>query len=121
MIKKFDQFINEGFASDLWGAIEAGINTFKANRKAQRMADTEMDEILDGKTEVSNGTVTAVLLKQLMERSSWLAELMTDKSVVYSSSVYTGQLERIEKIIEKLKESIIDRPVDGNDSNDYEE
>lgn len=107
MIKKFENFVNEGLFDDLWGAIDAGISVFKTNRNAQKQADYEMDKILKGKEgDIDPNTQVAVLLKQLMERSSWLADRILDNKVVISNRTHIYEIERIETILAKLREAL---------------
>ena len=42
MIKKFENFVNEGFLDNVFAGIDAGIGGYKANRRAEQAAEAEL-------------------------------------------------------------------------------
>jgi hypothetical protein len=110
MIKNFESFVNEGFLDSIAAGIDAGIGAFKANRSAEKAADEDLKHILNGESEVaSDKTKMHVLIKQLVERSAWLADgfswddITTENGSVTSVSTQLSRIERIELILSEMK------------------
>ena len=114
MIKNFENFVNEGFLNSVIAGIDAGIGAFKANRSAEKAADAELLDILDGRNngEFSNKVKLTALVKQLVEKSAYLADgfsydkildgAYTDDRTELDSMIF--RMERIETIISEMKE-----------------
>lgn len=102
----FNEFVNEGFVNDILSGIDTGIKGYKASRNAKKPSDHELDRILTGDKDVDEKTQLSILLKQLLERSAWLAgDFKYDEINVDGRNEITIRgLERIEEIINKIKE-----------------
>lgn len=118
MIKKFENFVNdseavnEGFLDNVMAGIDAGIGAFKASRNAEKAADEELSDILNGRSdEFSNKVKMTALVKQLVERSAILADGFSyDKFVGVEVEEYRRALdvmlvrmEKIDDVIANLK------------------
>ena len=118
MIKKFENFVNdsesvnEGFLDNVMAGIDAGIGAFKANRNAEKAADEELSDILNGRSdEFSTKVKMTALVKQLVERSAILADGFSyDKFVGVEVEEYRRALdvmlvrmEKIDDVIANLK------------------
>jgi hypothetical protein len=108
MIKNYDEFVNEGFLSNVISGIDAGIGAFKASRNAEKAADDEMKMALNGKSsEYSDETKMTILVKQLVERAAWLADgfswekMMEDTNEV---EIMEHRIEKIEILLSKMRE-----------------
>jgi hypothetical protein len=108
MIKNYDEFVNEGFLQNVLSGIDAGIGAFKANRNAEKAADEEMKDALNGKSsEYSDETKMTILVKQLVERAAWLADGFSWKKMMENTNevVYMEhRIEKIETLLSKMKE-----------------
>lgn len=109
MIKNFENFVNEGFLDSVFAGIDAGIGAFKANRSAEKAADAELLDILDGRAgEFSNKVKLTALVKQLVEKSAYLADGFSyDKlgdGAYDDLDNMVARMERIETIISEMKE-----------------
>lgn len=102
----FDEFVNEGFVNDILSGIDTGIQGYKASRNAKKPSDHELDRILTGVKDVDEKTQLSILLKQLLERSAWLAgDFKHDEiNIDGRNEITIRKLERIEEIINKIKE-----------------
>lgn len=102
----FDEFVNEGFVNDILSGIDTGIKGYKASRNAKKPDDYELDRILTGDKDVDEKTQLSILLKQLLERSAWLAgDFKYDEiNVDGRNEITIRRLVRIEEIINKIKE-----------------
>ena len=102
----FDEFVNEGFVNDILSGIDTGIKGYKASRNAKKPDDYELDRILTGDKDVDEKTQLSILLKQLLERSAWLAGdfKYDDINVDGRNEITIRRLVRIEEIINKIKE-----------------
>lgn len=114
MIKNFENFVNEGFLDSIAAGLGAGIGAFKANRNAEKAADDEMRAILNGDAdEISDKVKMNALVKQLVERSAWLAdgyswETLTNepgkpKPGIYNAKGVMIKIKRIEEILSGMK------------------
>ena len=114
MIKNFENFVNENEAvcegkllDNILAGLDAGFSGFKANKNVQKAAEEEMDLIMSGNTEVSDKVKMTTLVKQLLERSAWLANDFSWEKLLENPSqieYMDAKLERIEDIISKMKE-----------------
>jgi len=107
MIKSYENFVNEGFLHNVISGIDAGIGAFKADRGAEKAAEDEMKKALNGNTEYSDEAKMTILVKQLVERSAWLAdgfswEKLTDDDG-NGSDVMLYRIERLEEILSEMK------------------
>ncbi len=102
----FDEFVNEGFVNDILSGIDTGIKGYKASRNAKKPDDYELDRILTGDKDVDEKTQLSILLKQLLERSAWLAgDFKYDEiNVDGRNEITIRRLVKIEEIINKIKE-----------------
>ncbi len=118
MIKKFENFVNdseavnEGFLDNVMAGIDAGIGAFKASRNAEKAADEELSDILNGRSdEFSNKVKMTALVKQLVERSAILADgfsydKLADGGVDndrFDLDVMLARMEKIDEVISGLK------------------
>lgn len=113
MIKNFENFVNESFIENVLDGIDAGIGAFKASRNAEKAADEELKNILNGYDgEISNKVKMTVLVKQLVERSALLADRFSYETIeqggVDGNNIELDRMElrieRIEQIISEFKE-----------------
>ena len=124
MIKNFESFVNdsnavngsetvnEGFLDNVMSGIEAGIGAFKANRNAEKAADEELSDILNGRSdEFSNKVKMTALVKQLVERTAMLADGFSYDKIVddehnddsYHLDLMLSRMEKIDEVISNLK------------------
>ena len=112
MIKNFENFVNEGFIDNVFAGIEAGIGAFKANRNAEKAADEELSNILNGRSdEFSNKVKMTALVKQLVERSAMLADGFSYDKLAdggnsndsYELDLMLSRMEKIDDVISNLK------------------
>ena len=118
MIKKFENFvndsetINEGFLDNVMAGIDAGIGAFKASRNAEKAADEELSDILNGRSDEFSAKVKmTALVKQLVERSAILADGfsydkfagVTVDEYKYALDVMLARMEKIDDVISNLK------------------
>jgi hypothetical protein len=118
MIKNFESFVNnsesvnEGFLENIVAGIDAGIGAFKANRNAEKAADKELSDILNGRSdEFSNKVKMTALVKQLVERSAMLADGFSYDKIMegsednesYELDLMMARMEKIDEIISGLK------------------
>ena len=123
MIKKFENFVNdsevvnEGFLDNVMAGIDAGIGAFKASRNAEKAADEELSDILNGRSdEFSNKVKMTALVKQLVERSAILADGFSyDKLAAgkvdderFDLDVMLTRMEKIDEVISGLKALMIE-------------
>lgn len=123
MIKKFENFVNdseavnEGFLDNVMAGIDAGIGAFKASRNAEKAADEELSDILNGRSdEFSNKVKMTALVKQLVERSAILADgfsydKLADGGVDndrFDLDVMLARMEKIDEVISGLKALMIE-------------
>lgn len=123
MIKKFENFVNdsevvnEGFLDNVMAGIDAGIGAFKASRNAEKAADAELSDILNGRSdEFSNKVKMTALVKQLVERSAILADGFSyDKLAAggvdsdnFDLDVMLVRMEKIDEVISGLKALMIE-------------
>lgn len=123
MIKKFENFVNdsevvnEGFLDNIMAGIDAGIGAFKASRNAEKAADAELSDILNGRSdEFSNKVKMTALVKQLVERSAILADGFSyDKLAAggvdsdnFDLDVMLVRMEKIDEVISGLKALMIE-------------
>lgn len=123
MIKKFENFVNdsevvnEGFLDNVMAGIDAGIGAFKASRNAEKAADDELSDILNGRSdEFSNKVKMTALVKQLVERSAILADGFSyDKLAAgkvdderFDLDVMLTRMEKIDEVISGLKALMIE-------------
>jgi hypothetical protein len=111
MIKNFENFVNEGFIDNVFAGIDAGIGAFKANKNAEKVADEEMQRVLDGgEGEANNEVKLTVLVKQLVMKSALLADKYSWDYLVEkpNSAKYMGvKIEELEEILSKMKEILM--------------
>lgn len=118
MIKKFENFVNdseivnEGFLDNVMAGIDAGIGAFKASRNAEKAADEELSDILNGRSDEFSAKVKmTALVKQLVERSAILADGfsydkfagVTVDEYKYALDVMLARMEKIDDVISNLK------------------
>lgn len=112
MIKNFENFVNEGFLENIVDGIDAGIGAFKASRNAERAADKELSDILNGNSDnFSNKVKMTALVKQLVERSAILADGFSYDKLAedgldkehYHLYFMLYRIERIDEVISNLK------------------
>lgn len=123
MIKNFENFVNdseavnEGFLDNVMAGIDAGIGAFKASRNAEKAADAELSDILNGRSdEFSNKVKMTALVKQLVERSAILADGFSyDKLAAggvdderFDLDVMLTRMEKIDEVISGLKALMIE-------------
>ena len=123
MIKKFENFVNdseivnEGFLDNVMAGIDAGIGAFKASRNAEKAADEELSDILNGRSdEFSNKVKMTALVKQLVERTAILADGFSYDRLVeggndddrYALDVMLTRMEKIDEVISGLKALMIE-------------
>lgn len=123
MIKNFENFVNdseavnEGFLDNVMAGIDAGIGAFKASRNAEKAADEELSDILNGRSdEFSNKVKMTALVKQLVERSAILADGFSyDKLAAggadderFDLDVMLTRMEKIDEVISGLKALMIE-------------
>ena len=123
MIKKFENFVNdseavnEGFLDNVMAGIDAGIGAFKASRNAEKAADEELSDILNGRSdEFSNKVKMTALVKQLVERSAILADGFSydklaaggDDDERFDLDVMLTRMEKIDEVISGLKALMIE-------------
>ena len=108
MIKNYDDFVNEGFLSNVMSGIDAGIGAFKASRNVEKAADEEMKRALNGDdTEYSDEMKMTLLVKQLVERAAWLADGFSWERIAENPTeveYIDHRIEKIETILSKMKE-----------------
>ena len=118
MIKKIENFVNdseavnEGFLDNVMSGIGAGIGAFKASRNAEKAADEELSDILNGRSDEFSAKVKmTALVKQLVERSAILADGfsydkfagVTVDEYKYALDVMLARMEKIDDVISNLK------------------
>ena len=123
MIKKFENFVNdseavnEGFLDNVMAGIDAGIGAFKASRNAEKAADEELSDILNGRSdEFSNKVKMTALVKQLVERSAILADGFSydklaaggDDDERFDLDIMLTRMEKIDEVISGLKALMIE-------------
>lgn len=123
MIKKFENFVNdseivnEGFLDNVMAGIDAGIGAFKASRNAEKAADEELSDILNGRSdEFSNKVKMTALVKQLVERTAILADGFSYDKLAdggidndrYDLDVMLTRMEKIDNVISNLKALMIE-------------
>ena len=123
MIKNFENFVNdseavnEGFLDNVLAGLDAGIGAFKASRNAEKAADAELSDILNGRSdEFSNKVKMTALVKQLVERSAILADGFSyDKLAAggvdderFDLDVMLTRMEKIDEVISGLKALMIE-------------
>ena len=123
MIKKFENFVNdseivnEGFLDNVMAGIDAGIGAFKTSRNAEKAADEELSDILNGRSdEFSNKVKMTALVKQLVERTAILADGFSYDKLAdggidndrYDLDVMLTRMEKIDNVISNLKALMIE-------------
>ena len=110
MIKKYEQFINEGFIENVIASVEAGIGAFKANKNADKALDHEKDIALGNVTskhEFSDETKLTLLVKNMVEWAVLLADGCSWEKIQEDEEfkeMFMLRLEAIEEITAELKE-----------------
>ena len=97
--------------------IDAGIGAFKASRNAEKAADEELSDILNGRSdEFSNKVKMTALVKQLVERTAILADGFSYDKLAdggidndrYDLDVMLTRMEKIDNVISNLKALMIE-------------
>lgn len=108
MIKKFENFVNEGFIDNVFAGIDAGIGAFKANKSAEKVADEEMRRVLSGgEGEANDETKLTILVKQLVMKSALLADKYSWDYLLENpdnAEYMSLKIESLEEILAKMKE-----------------
>ena len=104
MIKKFENFVNEGFLDNVFAGIDAGIGGYKANRRAEQAAEAELKDIMRGESDVNVETQMSVLLNRLLMRVVTLARNFENDGKRNSETYISQRLDSMEQIMNKLRE-----------------
>ena len=110
MIKKYEQFVNEGFLENVFASIEAGIGAFKANKNADKALDREKDIALgnvSAEHEFDDETKLTLLVKNMVEWSVILADGCSWERIQEDEEfkrLFMFRLKSIEEITAELKE-----------------
>lgn len=110
MIKKYEQFVNEGFIENVIASVEAGIGAFKANKNADKALDQEKYIAfgnVSANHEFSNETKLTLLVKNMVEWAVLLADGCSWEKIQddeESKEMFMLRLESIEEITAELKE-----------------
>jgi hypothetical protein len=112
MIKNFENFVNEGFLDSIAAGIDGAIGAFKANRNAEKAADADLRDMIDGYANDFSGKAKATMLvKQLVQRAAWFADGFSyddidvnEKNGPNSPSLQLYKIEKMETILSELKE-----------------
>ena len=104
MIKNYEDFVNEGIVNNVMSGIDAGISAFRANKKAEKVADIEVENVLRGKEHVGREAQLTVLIRQLLERSAWLSDLFSYEDLMKKPDYLDSRVDRLEQIISRIKE-----------------
>lgn len=104
MIKKFENFVNEGFLDNVLAGIDAGISGYKANRRAEQAAEDELNDIMRGTSEVSVKTQMSVLMNRLLMRIVTLARNFENDGKRNTEGYISQRLDSMEEIMSKLRE-----------------
>lgn len=111
MIKKYDDFVNEGFLDNVKSGIDAGIGAFKASRNAEKAADEEIKRVLHGEgSEYSDEMKMTLLVKQLVERSALLADSFSWERILETpneAEYMENRINKIETILSEMKELLV--------------
>ena len=104
MIKNFENFVNEGFLDNVLAGIDAGISGYKANRRAEQAAESELRDIMRGESTVDVKTQMSVLMNRLLERIVTLARNFEHDGKHNTEAYISQRLDSMEKIMSKLRE-----------------
>lgn len=118
MIKSYENFVNgtteevnEGFLHNVLSGIDAGIGAFKADRNAEKAADVEIKRALNGGgSEYSDEMKMTLLVKQLVERSAWLADSFSWERILETpneAEYMENRIDKIETILSEMKELLV--------------
>lgn len=103
MIKKFENFVNEGFLDNVLAGIDAGIGGYKANRRAEQAAEAELEDIMRGESKVNIETQMSVLLNRLLMRVVTLARNFENDGNHNTEGYISQKLDSMEEIMKKLR------------------
>lgn len=103
MIKKFENFVNEGFLDNVLAGIDAGIGGYKANRRAEQAAEAELEDIMRGESKVNVETQMSVLLNRLLMRVVTLARDFENDGKHNTEGYISQKLDSMEEIMKKLR------------------
>ena len=111
MIKSYENFVNEGFLDNVISGIDAGIGAFKASRNAEKAADEEIKRALNGGgSEYSDEMKMTLLVKQLVERSAWLADSFSWERILETpneAEYMETRIDKIETLLSEMKELLV--------------
>jgi hypothetical protein len=119
MIKKFENFVNEGFLDNVLAGIDAGIGGYKANRRAEQAAEAELEDIMRGESKVNIETQMSVLLNRLLMRVVTLARNFENDGKHNTEGYISQKLDSMEEIMKKLRKlsKSIDDEIDWDSIN----
>lgn len=104
MIKKFENFVNEGFLDNVFAGIDAGISGYKANRRAEQAAEDELKDIMRGESDVNIETQMSVLMNRLLMRVVSLARNFENDGKRNTETYISQRLDSMEQIMNRLRE-----------------
>jgi hypothetical protein len=120
MIKKFENFVNEGFLDNVFAGIDAGIGGYKANRRAEQAAEAELKDIMRGESDVNVETQMSVLLNRLLMRVVTLARNFENDGKRNTEAYISQRLDSMEEIMDRLRELSRSIEVSNEDEVDWE-
>jgi hypothetical protein len=120
MIKKFENFVNEGFLDNVLAGIDAGISGYKANRRAEQAAEDELNDILKGTSEVSVKAQMSVLMNRLLMRIVTLARNFENDGKHNTKGYISQRLDSMEEIMDRLRELSRSIEVSNEDEVDWD-
>jgi hypothetical protein len=118
MIKKFENFVNEGFLDNVFAGIDAGIGGYKANRRAEQAAEAELKDIMRGESDVNVETQMSVLLNRLLMRVVTLARNFENDGKRNTEAYISQRLDSMEEIMDRLRE--LSRSIEVSNEDDIE-
>lgn len=119
MIKKFENFVNEGFLDNILAGIDAGIGGYKANKRAEQAAEAELKNIMNGESDVNIETQMSVLMNRLLMRVVALARDFKNDGKRNTETYISHRLDSMEEIMKRLRElsKSIDDEIDWDSIN----
>ena len=120
MIKKFENFVNEGFLDNVFAGIDAGIGGYKANRRAEQAAEAELKDIMRGESDVNVETQMSVLLNRLLMRVVTLARNFENDGKRNTEAYISQRLDSMEEIMDRLRELSRSIEVSNEDEVDWD-
>ena len=113
MIKKYDEFVNEGFLHDVIDGVEAGIGAFKASRSAEKAVELEkqleLDRFGNSNHVYGNETIMKVLIKNFIKRAAYLADGFSYSKMYYNKQeahLWKSRIEDLEDTLSRIKDLI---------------